>query len=55
MQTVHNAIDLSEFKFIEKPNSPEPYLAWMGRMVPEKGKKMTNFELIMWIDKKLGS
>uniref|UniRef100_A0A914I0R4 Glycosyltransferase subfamily 4-like N-terminal domain-containing protein n=1 Tax=Globodera rostochiensis TaxID=31243 RepID=A0A914I0R4_GLORO len=34
---VHNGIDLGDFKFNEKPNRAEPYLAWMGRMIPDKG------------------
>uniref|UniRef100_A0A183BT17 Glycos_transf_1 domain-containing protein n=1 Tax=Globodera pallida TaxID=36090 RepID=A0A183BT17_GLOPA len=34
---VHNGIDLDDFKFNEKPNRAEPYLAWMGRMIPDKG------------------
>lgn len=33
---VMNGIDLDRFAFAEAP-SPEPYLVWYGRIVPEKG------------------
>uniref|UniRef100_A0A914H6A0 Glycosyl transferase family 1 domain-containing protein n=1 Tax=Globodera rostochiensis TaxID=31243 RepID=A0A914H6A0_GLORO len=36
--SVHNGINLDEFKFNETPKSGgDQYLAWMGRMVPDKG------------------
>jgi len=34
--TVYNGIDLSTYKFHEKPQDP-PYLAFLGRISPEKG------------------
>ncbi|MFB2939180.1 glycosyltransferase family 4 protein [Aerosakkonemataceae cyanobacterium BLCC-F154] len=34
--TVYNGIDVSAFKFYEKPQDP-PYLAFLGRVSPEKG------------------
>jgi glycosyltransferase involved in cell wall biosynthesis len=34
--TVHNAINLNEFEFYPQPQEP-PYLAFLGRMSPEKG------------------
>ncbi|KAL3095223.1 hypothetical protein niasHT_020374 [Heterodera trifolii] len=35
--SVHNGINLDEFKFVEVPKQQQPYLAWMGRMIPDKG------------------
>ncbi|MFN6560956.1 MAG: glycosyltransferase family 4 protein [Nostoc sp. ChiSLP01] len=34
--TVYNGIDISKFEFYPKPENP-PYLAFLGRMSPEKG------------------
>ncbi|MFB2893211.1 glycosyltransferase family 4 protein [Aerosakkonemataceae cyanobacterium BLCC-F50] len=34
--TVYNGIDVSTYKFYEKPQAP-PYLAFLGRVSPEKG------------------
>ncbi|KAL3099460.1 hypothetical protein niasHS_002915 [Heterodera schachtii] len=36
--SVHNGINLDDFKFVEVPKQQQqPYLAWMGRMIPDKG------------------
>lgn len=35
--TVHNGIPLPEHPTLDHPTHVEPYLAWMGRMAPEKG------------------
>ncbi|HEY9811886.1 MAG TPA: glycosyltransferase family 4 protein [Halomicronema sp.] len=34
--TVYNGVDVSTYKFYEKPQDP-PYLAFLGRLSPEKG------------------
>jgi glycosyltransferase involved in cell wall biosynthesis len=39
--TVYNGIDLSTYKFHEKPQDP-PYLAFLGRISPEKGTHCSN-------------
>lgn len=36
VRTVHNSIDISQYPFHPKPQTP-PYLAFLGRMSPEKG------------------
>ncbi|KAL7073630.1 hypothetical protein ACQ4LE_007337 [Meloidogyne hapla] len=34
--TAYHGLPKDHYKFIEKPNSEKPYLAFLGRMVPEK-------------------
>lgn len=35
--TVQNGVPLASLHFSHAPNTHHPYLAWLGRMVPEKG------------------
>jgi len=37
VSTVYNGIVIENFEFQEKPNVQEPYLAFLGRISPEKG------------------
>jgi glycosyltransferase involved in cell wall biosynthesis len=39
VRTVYNAIDLTKYPFIAQPSAP-PYLAFLGRMSPEKGPQL---------------
>ncbi|NMG58890.1 glycosyltransferase family 4 protein [Geitlerinema sp. P-1104] len=37
VRTVHNAIAIEDYPFITKPDNNPPYLAFLGRLSPEKG------------------
>lgn len=37
---MHNGIQLEKLDFFPVPNTHRPYLAWLGRMVPDKGIDM---------------
>jgi glycosyltransferase involved in cell wall biosynthesis len=39
VRTVYNAIDISKYPFIAQPSEP-PYLAFLGRISPEKGPQL---------------